>query len=293
MQMYYYRGPRPNFGDVLNEWLWPQLLPDFFDGDASALFLGIGSILYDFLPSTARKVVFGAGYGGYTAVPRIDDRWGFYFVRGPVTAQTLGLDPSLAVGDAAILLRSCDINRPAKQHRASFMPHWESAIDGDWQDVSARAGLHYIDPCGDVERVIAEILASDVLVTEAMHGAIVADALRVPWIPVRPVRSAHRRKWLDWASALEIQLKPESIAASNGLEYAVSVSTNKERVRALRRGGQRLRRVGRGVFMRRATKSLMTASKGAVHLSTDAAIERAHTRMVDQLERLRRDFASP
>jgi hypothetical protein len=28
-----------------------------------------------------------------------------------------------------------------------------------------------------------------------------------------------------------------------------------------------------------------------VHLSTDAAIERAHTRMVDQLERLRRDFA--
>jgi Polysaccharide pyruvyl transferase len=291
MKMYYYRGPRPNFGDVLNEWLWPQLLPNFFDDDESALFLGIGSILYDFLPSTARKLVFGAGYGGYTAAPRIDDRWGFYFVRGPVTARTLGLDPSLAVGDAAILVRSCDITRPAKTHRASFMPHWESAIDGDWQDVSARSGLHYIDPCGDVERIIADILASEVVVTEAMHGAIVADALRVPWIPVRPVRSPHRRKWLDWASALEIELRPQPISASNGLEYAISLSGNKERVRALRKRNQRLRRVGRPLFTRRAARSLIAASKGPVHLSTDAAIDRAHARMVDQLERLRREFA--
>ena len=105
MKMYSSRGP--NFGDALNEWLWPRLLPDFFDGDESALFLGIGSILYDFLPRNARKVVFGSGYGGYTPVPHIDDRWAFYFVRGPVTARTLGLDPSLAIGDAAILVRSC------------------------------------------------------------------------------------------------------------------------------------------------------------------------------------------
>jgi len=292
MKMYYYRGPRPNFGDVLNEWLWPQLLPDFFDGDDRALFLGIGSILYDFLPATARKVVFGAGYGGYTPIPRIDDRWGFYFVRGPVTARTLGLDPSLAVGDAAILVRSCNIDRPAKTHRASFMPHWESAIDGDWRDVSARAGLHYIDPCGDVAHVIADILASDVVVTEAMHGAIVADALRVPWIPVRPVQSPNRGKWVDWASALGVELTPQAIAPSNGLEYAISLTaTSKPRVRALRRRGQRLRRLGRGLFTRRATTSLIAASKGPLHLSSDTAIERAHARMVDQMERLRRDFA--
>jgi hypothetical protein len=292
MKMYYYRGRRPNFGDVLNEWLWPQLLPDFFDSDDSALFLGIGSILYDFLPPTARKVVFGAGYAGYTAVPRIDNRWGFYFVRGPLTARTLGLDPSLAVGDAAILVRSCAVNRPAKKHRASFIPHWESATDGDWQDVSARAGLHYIDPCGDVERVIADILASEVVITEAMHGAIVADALRVPWIPVRPVQAPNRGKWLDWASALDVDLRPQPLAPSNGLEYAISLAaSSKPRVQALRDRGQRLRRVGRGVFRRRATKSLIAASKGPLHLSTDTAIERAHTRMLYQLERLRRDFA--
>ena len=63
-----------------------------------------------------------------------------------------------------------------------------------------------IDPCGGVERVIADILASELLVTEAMHGAIVADALRVPWVPVRPVQPTNRGKWFDWASALDIEL---------------------------------------------------------------------------------------
>jgi succinoglycan biosynthesis protein ExoV len=291
MKMYYYRGPRPNFGDALNAWLWPRLLPDFFDNDESALFLGIGSILYDFLPPAARKVVCGAGYGGYTPVPRIDERWAFYFVRGPVTARTLGLDPSLAIGDAAILVRSCVSHRPRKAHRASFMPHWESAIDGNWSDVSSRAGLHYIDPCGDVERVIADILASEIVVTEAMHGAIVADALRVPWVPVRPVQSPNRGKWVDWASALGLELRPQPIAPSNALEYAISLTAGrKHKVRALRTRGQRLRRVGRAVFERRAVKALVAASNGPSHLSTDSAIESAHARMLDQLDRLRRDF---
>lgn len=164
-------------------------------------------------------------------------------------------------------------------------------MDGDWQDATARAGLHYIDPCGDVERVITDILASDLVVTEAMHGAIVADALRVPWIPVRPLQAPHRGKWLDWATALDVHLRPQALAASNALEYAISLTASKPRVQALRRRGQRLRRLGRGSFTRRAATSLIAASKGPVHLSADAAIERAHGRMIDQLERLRRDFA--
>jgi exopolysaccharide glucosyl ketal-pyruvate-transferase len=291
MKMYYYRGPRPNFGDALNAWLWPRLLPDFFDNDESALFLGIGSILYDFFPPAARKVVFGAGYGGYTSVPHIDERWAFYFVRGPLTARRLGLDPSLAIGDGAILVRSCVPLRPRKVHRASFMPHWESAMDGDWSTVSSRAGLHYIDPSGDVDRVIADILDSEMVVTEAMHGAIVADALRVPWVPVRPVQSPNRGKWFDWAAALGIELRPQPLAPSNALESAVSLTAgSKPRVRALRTRWQRLRPLGRGVFHRRAVKTLLAASNGPLHLSTRSAIEQAHARMLEQLDRLRRDF---
>lgn len=46
--------------------------------------------------------------------------------------------------------------------------------------VCQQAGVEYIDPAGKVENVIAAISGSQVLISEAMHGAIVADTLRVP-----------------------------------------------------------------------------------------------------------------
>jgi succinoglycan biosynthesis protein ExoV len=292
MKLYYYRAPRSNFGDELNSWIWPQLLPGFFDDDESSIFLGIGSTLYDFLPASSRKVVFGAGYGGYTPVPIIDARWRFYFVRGRMTAEKLRLDVSMAVGDAAILVRSGEVPRPAKTHKASFMPHWESAHHGDWADIARAAGLHYIDPSSDVERVLTDILASEVVITEAMHGAIVADALRVPWIAVRPLQTRHRMKWLDWASVLDLDVRFGTLPPSNALECAVTVTRSKEPYVSWGVGrGHGLRRLASGAFKERAVRSLLRLSRADAQLSQDAAMERAHSRMLDQLQRLRKDFA--
>lgn len=159
-------------------------------------------------------------------------------MRGRLTAAALGLDADLGVGDGAILVRSC-VARPArKARRISFMPHWESAADGQW----AEAGLHYIDPCDTVENVLTQIQESEVLVAEAMHGAIVADALRVPWIAVRPIQSPNRAKWRDWASALDLTLRWTRVSPSNALELAMSLTGgNKRRAGDIRARGQRLR----------------------------------------------------
>jgi hypothetical protein len=293
VKLYYYRGrgPRPNFGDYLNVWMWPQLLPDFFDDDDRSLFLGIGSILYDFLPRASQKVVFGAGYGGYTALPVIDERWRFYFVRGRWTAEKLGLDASLAIGDAAILVRSCAVPRPQKTHKVSFIPHWESARDGEWPAISRVAGVNYIDPCAEIEDVMEDIVASELVVTEAMHGAIFADALRVPWVPIRPLRASHRSKWLDWASALNLKLQFTSTSPSNAFELGLTlVGRNQKYARWLRARATTLRAVGIDAFKDRATKSLIAATRGPAHLSSDDAIERAHAQMLDKLAQLRRDY---
>ncbi|MGH8638524.1 MAG: polysaccharide pyruvyl transferase family protein [Burkholderiales bacterium] len=291
MKMYFYRGRRPNFGDELNGWLWPRLLPGFFDDNDRELFIGIGSTLFDFLPRESRKIVFGAGYGGYTAAPEIDKRWLFYFVRGRLTAAALGLDAHLAVGDAAILVRSCVAPPVPKSYRISFMPHWQSAADGLWAEASRAAGLHYIDPCDTVDNVLTQVQASGTLVAEAMHGAIVADALRVPWIPIRPVQPPNRAKWHDWVSALDVPLHWARVMPSSALELAMSLAGRKRYADRIRVRGQRLRAFAPNAFAELAARSLARAAAREPSLSSDAAIDRAHTRMLEALDRLKTDFA--
>ncbi len=294
MKMYYFRGSPPNFGDELNRWMWPRLLPGFFDDRNDRIFLGIGSILFDFHPAGSRKIVFGAGYGGYTAPPRIDENWDIYFVRGPITARAIGVDSALGVGDSAILLRSCVHSRPPKRFRASFMPHWESVGDGEWAAACACAGLHFINPCAPVDMVLGEIMASEVLVTEAMHGAIVADALRVPWVPVCPIQSQHRQKWFDWAGALHLELQPRTLSPSNGLEAAMSLlGSTRRSAERLRRRGQVLKSVAVPYFRERAAASLLRLAGASPTLSSDVAIERAHGAMVEQLDILSRCYGDP
>jgi succinoglycan biosynthesis protein ExoV len=204
--LYYCRTEEGNFGDELNPWLWSRLAPEVCDERASALFVGIGTILGHRIPAEPLKMVFGAGCG-YTRPPVIDGRWKFFAVRGPLTAARLGLDPSTAVTDSAVLVRSTHLPAPKKRYAVSFMPHHKSLAHADWAALCARASLHFLDPRHPVERVLDEILASDLLLAEAMHGAVVADALRVPWIPVRMYSQVLEFKWRDWTQSIGLPFR--------------------------------------------------------------------------------------
>ena len=292
MKLCYWHGTVPNFGDDLNGWLWPRLLPDFFDGGASVLFIGIGSILYHDYPPAATKIVFGSGYGGYSAPPQVDTTWDVFFVRGPRTAQTLGLEPRLGIGDAATLLRTVahDLPAPDQRARVGFMPHWQSAIYGAWETISADVGFRFIDPRWPVERVLAAIRGCDLLVTEAMHGAITADALRVPWVPFLPL-AVHRNKWFDWAESQRLDVQFSTSARSTWLEAASLALERRGRMqRAVRTTGVHVRNAGRSFYRARAAAALQTASASRSYLTSDARISSTTDAMLECLDRLRSQY---
>lgn len=292
MKLFAYRGRQPNFGDDLNHWLWGRLLPGFLDDDERELFLGIGSILHSRLDPAAKKLVFGTGFGGYGAVPRLDRNWHVYFVRGPQTAAALGIDRRYGIGDAAILVRSCwDAAAVPKRHDVSFMPHFESAIHGRWEEVCRRAGVNFIDPRWDVEVVLGEISASRLVVSEAMHGVIVADALRIPWRAARPLDPANRAKWFDWADSLGISIDFTDLGPSNAVEalgrlLAWNRSLHKQVVFRHRR----IRQLTRDQVFGATVDRLRTAAGRDGQLSPDASIESAHAAMLEQLDELRADY---
>ena len=70
------------------------------------------------------------------------------------------------------------------------------------------AQIGHILRTDDVEAVVGEIIRCDVLLTEAMHGAIIADAYRIPWAPVKTNSSILDFKWLDWCASLEVSFNP-------------------------------------------------------------------------------------
>lgn len=197
MKLYYFKDHQGNFGDDLNPWLWDSLFPGVFDDDANHLFIGVGTLLNHRIPAAERVTVFGSGHG-YGRLPNITPCWQFYCVRGPLTAKTLGLDAKLAITDPANLVPLFYPQQHATTYDVSFMPHCDSARLGDWAAVCHLAGIHFIDPRQPYFDVFAQIKSSALLLTEAMHGAILADAFRTPWVPVKAYPHISEYKWQDW-----------------------------------------------------------------------------------------------
>ena len=214
MILSYYDNTR-NFGDLLNPLIFHYYLPEFFDNNPETIFLGIGTILglKKGTPATKKIIVFSSGYGKgaeaiYGKAPHIDSRYEFICVRGPLTAEHFKLAPSLAISDGALLLKNMPFAEVAKSYDYSYMPHHVSeGIYNGWRQIIESAGMHYISPQGEPLAIIEQIRKTKVLLTEAMHGAIVADVFRVPWIPVNSSAHINKFKWNDWALTLNLNIE--------------------------------------------------------------------------------------
>lgn len=223
MKLYYWQNcnGKENFGDNLNLWLWNQIIPDYLDDDHQTTFIGIGTLINEYLikmtPQASKRIVFSTGVGYGNGLPEVDSSYKIYCVRGPLSAKRLGLDLSFAITDGAILTRKY-YKVPTKKKRIykfSFMPHHRHADDA-WKDVCQDLGFGYIDPTWSTEEVLSALSKTEILLAEAMHGAIVADALRIPWIPIATHKRILSFKWEDWCSSIQVEYSPQN---TNFLSY--------------------------------------------------------------------------
>ena len=295
MKLFYYKGATPNFGDDLNPWMWSRLLPnDFFDNDEQELFVGIGSILDKRLSNDAKKIVFGSGYGGYAeAVDVRSENWDIKFVRGPRTEDAVFAPQGSAVCDSAILLRVLDdLPKPAEKVGVALMPHFRSLRNANWRDLAKRAGFTLIDPrIDDVEIVLSQIAGADLVITEAMHGAIVADALRTPWIALEPTDVKHRMKWFDWAESLEINLNQCKLPAPSIIDWYIQKTKGKRYYEGKARKIQNsvLAKPINVLFRMLAARQLKAISQNTASQLSDIEVLKART---ETAHRLVKDFTA-
>lgn len=199
-----------NFGDALNPYIFNHFIPELLDDDLDIAFVGIGSVLgLEEVMNTRRKVIFSSGFA-YGTLPEIDDTYDFFCVRGPLTCKVLNLNSKMAITDGASLLQFMK-KEEGKKYNYSFMPHWESALKYNWKKICDLVDVNYLDPTDDYLKNISQIQQSEVVIAEAMHAAIVADSLRVPWLPVRAYGGINSFKWMDWTRSLNMDYFPIKI----------------------------------------------------------------------------------
>lgn len=296
MKLFYYKDEKGNFGDDLNPWLWSRLLPGFFDDDASAWFVGIGTLLNHKLPTAGIKHVFGSGYG-YGRKPAIDSSFNFICVRGPKTAAALGLSAETALTDSAILIRATSVPAQPKRFRFGFMPHHISTRHFAWETLCRDLGFSYIDPAWTVDRALSAMGACEIMICEAMHGAIVSDALRIPWIPVSCYDHIDSFKWEDWLQTLALPYVPVPVT---------SVHDGETRLAPAARGKNRIKRHLRALGLwsgawtpplpaasppgvrDQARRDLLRASTTRPYLSADAVCESLAARYLEKIETVRK-----
>ena len=272
MKLYYYKDKVGNFGDDLNVWLWNRLLPDFFNDDDSEIFIGIGTLLNSLLPRDSLKIVFSSGVGYKDAPPPVDSSWKIYCVRGPLSARKLGIEDKYAITDGAALLNSIKLPEQNKIYDVSFIPHHKSHRP-KWGEFCNKIGINYVNPSESVDFVLSEIKKSNLVIAESMHGAIIADIFRVPWIPVKFHEHILNFKWQDWSQSLGLQYKPIKLPSILKPEYPYKYYI-------------RFKYSLISICLKWITKRVNPI------LSPEESLKRSSSRLLQKLEDLKKDFAT-
>ncbi|TPW13006.1 MAG: ExoV-like protein [Halothiobacillaceae bacterium] len=264
--------------------LVPQFISDLVDSEnfhtaktnaSGALFIGVGTLLNQRLPANP-KIIFGSGVG--YGNPQVDAKWHIYFVRGPLSADALGLDKSYAITDPVILLRALKLPAVEKRYKCSFMPHHDSLNTANWAKVCRDLDIHFIDPTASFEEGLHQLMASELVICEAMHAAIIADTLNIPWVPITLHRHINEFKWKDWCQSVGVDYAPTT------LPYPLRLIRHKMN-RAI---SQRLIRPLNNLF---AHYGLYRSKKAVPQLSDVNVKDELVTRILARIDLLRSDFS--
>lgn len=221
MYIHCYRSSAPNFGDDLNGWLWYRHLDTPFPCYDDMVLVGVGTILADRVrkafPRPRHWATLGAGVGYDDPMQHVgSDNWITALVRGPLSAKVLGISSAHVCTDGAILLSALPEFAPLPESQRSgivFMPHHHALDIDQWRVACERAGVEFLDPRWDSHALTARLRSAKLVLADAMHSAIVADTMRVPWIPLVSSPQISTFKWLDWTGSLDLQYDPTPLPA--------------------------------------------------------------------------------
>lgn len=275
-----------NFGDDVNPFLLEKLFCRSIIDSPHVCIMGIGSILNDrnvaALKGFERKIVFSSGAGYESLENRLDASWQVACVRGPRTAELMAIGTDKAVCDGAVLLSEFhDVVPASRRQGVAFVPHVHTAraIGRGLKEICSNLSLDYVTPELPHDDFVQAVSRAELVVTEAMHGAILADTMRTPWLCCH-IMNHNRFKWQDWCESVGVAYDPVWLGprfSDRGLTSPARLP--RVLVSALRR--------------RRIEKRLQRLLRqGAPQLSAEAVLDTKKRRLLGLAEEINQEFAA-
>ncbi len=81
-------------------------------------------------------------------------------------------------------------------------------FDKDYQLYYQLGDYLIINPLANLHNILKLISESRYVISEAMHGAIIADAFRIPWASVCFGGKVNEMKWHDWLLSFDEKYSP-------------------------------------------------------------------------------------
>ncbi|MCC2616576.1 polysaccharide pyruvyl transferase family protein [Aestuariibacter halophilus] len=209
-------GAKPNRADSpVGAWFWSALLGPMWPLNPEVCLLsGAQQLTRAGLSANALNVVFGAGIGADPPTKEILlQQAHVYGVRGPLSAQMLGLPATKVLADPAGLLPQILPKPviPSSRQSVVFVPSHRGRDSVNWQRICQRAGITHVDPGLTPTSFVHVIAGARLVLAESLQAVVIADAYRVPWIPVWSRHDIHRFAWNDWALSVGADVLPEAL----------------------------------------------------------------------------------
>lgn len=203
--MFWHIG-RPNFGDDFNPALFEALtgMPIRLIRDRSVPhFLGMGSIADK---ATEASTILGAGL--ITPAPPVARPRRIIALRGALSQNLLAAEAQVLLGDPMVLIDR--LVRAAPEIAIGFVPHVSSVR------LAARIAppdMLVIDPGKAPWQVIRDIARCRRIISQSLHGLIVADALAIPnlWVAPSAKMTGGRFKFDDYFTTLDAAKTPHEL----------------------------------------------------------------------------------
>jgi len=193
----------PNFGDDMTPWLLPHygILPRYRRASEARL-AGVGSIL-EFLPPSFDGAIWGSGLMTDVEHPLPDAR--VLAVRGPLTAERIGVKDTVPFGDAGLLMGRL-LRRPKPRWEIGIVPHGHHRGHPLIAKLAREGGdrVRVVNVHQGAAAASREIAACSIVLTSSLHGLVVADAFGIPavWTVLEPALHGGDFKFHDYEAGL-------------------------------------------------------------------------------------------